>query len=355
MKKLFLYGVALLAASATQAQTTQTITFTSPQVMNPSSCPINGITTLTIGSDGSIVTNGTPTCTSVCTTNCGVSNVVVTPSISGSPYTIGTSTAAPTITWTSSQAASCSLTNVPTPFTYTAGANSFVLSTPPTVTVATNYTFNVSCTPPAGAAYTVSVVPASVTLVVNPGGTVGSCDSSQLSSTLGSVQLKRQCSGTASYSNNKYNQKAYNGPFTTLSNVLSPTNGAAVVWPNYITGYSFTPTINSGSYIALSFVPTSSGAIQFTADPSYGVSGLISLSTSPGKFLPTDAGVLCAYGRGAANSLYINTTPGGYCGVTAGQTYYVNFAASDYSGNPQCFSSNTCSSTPVSYSEITAH
>jgi hypothetical protein len=77
-----------------------------------------------------------------------------------------------------------------------------------------------------------------------------------------------------------------------LTDVLGGTG-----WPNYITGYSFTPTISAGYYIALDFVPTSSGSIQFTTDPSYGNGGLISLSTVPGKFLPTDAGVICAYPR----------------------------------------------------------
>jgi hypothetical protein len=358
MKNILLYGVALLAASAAQAQTTptaiQTITFNTPQTLSPGSCPINGITTLTINSDGTMFTNGTPTCTTACTTNCGttVPNVVVTPTLTGSPYTNGSGAAAPVISWTASQAANCTLPNATSNgFTYVAGANSFVLSTPPTVTSPTTYNFTVSCTSPS-AAYTVSVVPASVSLTVNPNGsgTTTGCSPTQLSSTLGSTQLKRQCTGTASYSGNKFGQKAYNGNMVHLTDVLGGTG-----WPNYITGYSFTPTISAGYYIALDFVPTSSGSIQFTTDPSYGNGGLISLSTVPGKFLPTDAGVICAYGRGASNSLYINTTPGGYCSVAAGQTYYVNFASADYAGNSLCFPSNvsnSCASSPVSYSEI---
>lgn len=165
--------------------------------------------------------------------------------------------------------------------------------------------------------------------------------------------LTRQCSGVVSYSGNKFGQKGYNGPMFTLSQVLG---GGS--WPSYISGYSFTPQISTGSYIALAFTPTASGSIQFTSDPSYGDGGLISLSTVPGQFLSATPGVICSYARGASNSLYIPTTPGSYCGVTAGRTYYVNFADADLSGNAGCWPSNvpnSCSSSPVSYSEIVGH
>jgi hypothetical protein len=178
------------------------------------------------------------------------------------------------------------------------------------------------------------------------------CAANQLSSVLGTRQLQRQCSTAWSYSGSHFAMKPRTDLTNTLAGVLSDAthNGT---WPNYVSGYSMTATIQSGFYVALSFVPTTSGSIQFTNDPSFGDGGIISLSTHPGQLLTTDAYKACSYGRGASNSMYVaGNAP--QCKVVAGTTYYVNFTDTDYQGNSMCYngSNNQCVTSSIAYSEI---
>jgi hypothetical protein len=195
-------------------------------------------------------------------------------------------------------------------------------------------------------------------IVVPPGGPTsgnaggartGTCVAGTSPSDVGG--FSRQTSGYVSYSGNRFGLKGYTGDMTSLASVAQGT------WPSYHTGYSITPNINSGCYIALEFSPTSSGAIEFTSDPSYGDPGLISLSTEPGEFSTSSSSVICSMSRGGANSIYI-TTPDmpSQCHVQIGQTYFINMQNSDSNGVQQCFglSAYQCKASQVSYSLVTS-
>jgi hypothetical protein len=195
-------------------------------------------------------------------------------------------------------------------------------------------------------------------VIVQPGGPTpvnagsarpGTCVAGTSPSDVGG--FSRQVSGYVSYSGNLFGLKGYTGDMTSLASVAQGS------WPSYHTGYSITPNINSGCYIALEFSPTSSGSIEFTSDPSFGDAGLISLSTEPGEFSAASSNVICSMNRGAGNSLYI-TTPDmpSHCHVEIGQTYFINLQNSDSSGVEKCFalSPYQCAASQVSYSLVTS-
>lgn len=191
--------------------------------------------------------------------------------------------------------------------------------------------------------------PGGITTGNASGARTGTCVSGTSPSDIGG--FSRQTSGYVSYSGNHFGLKGYTGDVTSLASVAQGS------WPGYSTGYSITPNINSGCYIALAFTPTSSGSIELTSDPSYGDAGIISLSTEPGEFSASSSNVICSMARGAANSLYI-TTPDmpSQCQVQIGQTYFINLQNSDSSGVPQCYglSPFECKASQVSYSLVTS-
>jgi len=145
---------------------------------------------------------------------------------------------------------------------------------------------------------------------------------------------------------------SYSGALTDLGAVLGGKN-----FPTYsYAGYSPTFTITSGYYIALAFTPAASGAIQFSANPSYGDGGVISLATQPGSLMQGSPGVICSLTRGGNNSLYVASAAGSICQVQAGTTYYVNMADVDTLGNNLCYGgkANTCGTSLVSYTLYTS-
>jgi hypothetical protein len=175
------------------------------------------------------------------------------------------------------------------------------------------------------------------------------CDASQESTPMGGKILRRQCAGQIFI---LPNAGTYSGNETDLGVVLGNKT-----YPAYsYTGSSPTFQITSGYYVALSFVPTATGAIQFVSNPSYGDGGTISLSTFPGGLTRGAAGVVCSLSYGASNSMYISQTSQ-ICPVKAGQTYYLNLADVDINGNNMCYgsSSGTCTSSFVSYTLYTSH
>lgn len=174
------------------------------------------------------------------------------------------------------------------------------------------------------------------------------CDSSQLSSSIGGKFLRRQCTASMTFWPNGISGS---GNASDLAKALGGS------WPTYsYAGYSPTFSIDSGYYLSLKFVPTSPGAIQLSANQSYGDGGTISLSTIPGALTARQPGAICVLNRGGSNSLYVSTVAGTACQVTIGTTYYVNFADVDSIGTPLCFNGkpNTCSSSTVSYTLYTS-
>jgi len=122
-------------------------------------------------------------------------------------------------------------------------------------------------------------------------------------------------------------------------------------FPNYpYSGQAPTFFIDSGYYVSMAFTPAASGLIKFTANNSYGDGGTISLSTIPGGLTAGAPGVICAAAYGGLNSLLASTSAGN-CRVTIGQTYYLNFADTDLSGDYLCFGGLTgsCATSRVSY------
>lgn len=171
---------------------------------------------------------------------------------------------------------------------------------------------------------------------------------SQLSSSIGGKYLKRQCWAGVD---------VLPGPIASIGgDVYDLAKLLGGPWPTYnYSGYSPTFQIDAGKYIALQFTPTSSGAIQFSANMSYGDGGTISVSTQPGSLTYGSPGVVCALSRGASNGIYISTA-GGVCTVKIGTTYYLNLADVDTFGNNLCYNGkpNTCFSSTVSYTIYTA-
>ena len=182
--------------------------------------------------------------------------------------------------------------------------------------------------------------------IVTPPPVIG-CDASQLSSSIGGKTLRRQCMSAMVVLPSGIN----GGIGFSLADVLGGS------WPRYSgAGYSATWTVNAGYYVALSFVPTVSGAIQLAANPSYGDGGIISLSTVPGALSRDAAGAICVLARGGNNSLYVTTDQSLPCHVTIGQTYYINFADVDSIGNNLCYKGRpaNCGSSTISYTLYTS-
>jgi len=355
LKKLCLTSLALVLGSTAFAQTapvTTTTNYSSPvTIQSANGCSITGATSLSYNPSTNTITavGGSDSCATTPPQNVASVSLSITPT----SYSLSSTGAAlPVVNVTNNtSAATVSCTLTPTNgFTVTSAATitnsgTFSLSAP---TTAGTYTFAPVCTT-STAGYTVSVLPAAVSLTVT-GGTPppGSCDPSQTAA-VGTKTLQRQCSGSM---NVWPGGTSYSGALTDLGTVLGGKN-----FPTYsYAGYSPTFTITSGYYIALAFTPAASGAIQFSANPSYGDGGVISLATQPGSLMQGSPGVICSLTRGGNNSLYVATTAGSICQVQAGTTYYVNIADVDTLGNNLCYGgkANTCGTSLVSYTLYTS-
>lgn len=355
LKKLCLTSLALVLGSTAFAQTapvTTTTNYSSPvTIQSANGCSITGATSLSYNpSTNTITATGGQ---DSCATGNPIQTASVSLSITPTSYTLGSGAALPVVNVTNNtSAATVSCTLTPTNgFTVTSAATitnsgTFSLSAP---TTAGTYTFAPVCTT-STAGYTVSVLPAAVSLTVvqSGGGGNGTCDPSQ-TATVATKTLQRQCTGGM---NVWPGGTSYTGALTDLGTVLGGKN-----FPTYsYAGYSPTFTITSGYYIALAFTPAASGAIQFSANPSYGDGGVISLATQPGSLMQGSPGVICSLTRGGNNSLYVATAAGSICQVQAGTTYFVNIADVDTLGNNLCYGgkANTCGTSLVSYTLYTS-
>lgn len=349
-KKSFLGGAALVLASSAFAQTvpsTSTTYSTAPTInVGSTGCVITGASVFNYNPSSNTLTlvNGVDSCNT--STGGGNLTASVTISISPSSYTLGSGSAAPVITWTNQTPAatvSCSLTPGNGFTVASSTANTFTLSTP---TTAGTYSFTPTCTTSTSGYNAAVSVSGSATLTVVSSSPTTGCDASQLSTAIvaNGRTLQRQCTGVV------YMQPtttSYSGALTDLGTVLGNKT-----FPNYsYVGSTPTFTIQSGYYVSLAFTPTTTGYIQFVANSSYGDGGTISLSTVPGGITKGASGVICALANNGLNSLYAGTATGTACKVTVGQTYYINFADVDISGNSLCNNSgsNTCTSAYVSY------
>jgi len=354
LKKLCLTSLALVFGSSAFAQTAPVTTTTNYSsavtIKSANNCSITGATSLTYDSSTNTITavGGNDSCAGG---NPPPNVAAVSLSITPTSYTLGQTGATPVINVTNNTSpATVTCTLTPTNgFTVTSASTitnsgTFTLSAP---TAAGTFTFAPVCTT-STSGYTVSVSPAAVSLVVNPSNPQGGCDPSQ-TATVATKTLQRQCTGSM---NVWPGGTSYSGPLTDLGAVLGGKN-----FPTYsYAGYSPTFTITSGYYIALAFTPTASGAIQFSANPSYGDGGVISLATQPGSLMQGSPGVICSLTRGGNNSLYVASAAGSICQVQAGTTYYVNLADVDTLGNNLCYGgkANTCGTSLVSYTLYTS-
>lgn len=191
--------------------------------------------------------------------------------------------------------------------------------------------------------------------VVQPPPATGPCDPTTKSDSVFGATLTRQCIGQITYSGSRFGKPAYVGPVYMLDAVLTDATHKGG-FPAYVSGYSFTPVIQSGQFVAFQFTVAYEGQAQFTNDPSFGTAGAISVSKYPGHFSSADT--LCMQNSGASNSLIISTPAAGQgdCNVRVGQPYYLNFTLQVGSNTSACFNAdpNTCASSPVSYSEVAA-
>lgn len=355
MKKIYFCGLSLLVASLGLSQ--GAVAATTIVVGN---CQITGVTAINHDYNSNTVNVTGGTLGSGCTSGGGggggggstTSYVSVTPqSLS---YTLGTTLSAPmAINWSSSDAGvSCSVGNASGLVTNPTAANGWTLSTP---TTAGSYNFPITCTSTTANITSVVASPSSVSLTVSSQvvTTPSDCSSSQKSDNLYGVVLSRQCTGNVSYSGSRFGKAAYSGNVYKLDDLLTDRTHLGP-FPNYVTGYSMTPSINSGQFIALAFTPGGRGGqMQFTNDPSFGDGGVISISTQPGVF--SQGAAICSQNYGAANSFTVGTAgTGSDCTVALGQTYYLNFAAVNQFGQNMCFNGtpNSCATSAVSYSEL---
>lgn len=173
------------------------------------------------------------------------------------------------------------------------------------------------------------------------------CAATQESTGL-AVSLKRSCSGTWQWMGPC--KALYNGALWDLVKVLSYGSKSGP-WPNVRSGCTGTLAIPNGQYVSLQFNTGSStnGQMQFTADPSYGPAGYISLSTQPGAFAGPQVvnsiyGIPCVFNYSASNSIWLGLK-GPDCAIAANSVYYINFAAVDAQGNP-------LGNLPLSYQEV---
>ncbi|TLY51504.1 MAG: hypothetical protein E6K53_07090 [Gammaproteobacteria bacterium] len=345
MKKVYFCGLSQLVASLGLSQGAVAAT-----TVVVGSCTITGVSGINHDYNSNTVTVTGGTLGSGCTAgNGGGGGGGSTTSLS---YTLGTTLSAPmAINWSSSDAGvSCTVGNASGFVTNPTAANGWTLSTP---TTAGSYSFPITCTSTTANITSVVASPSSVSLTVSNAVVQGACDPSQKSDNLYGVVLARQCTGNVTYSGSRFGKAAYSGNVYKLDDLLTDATHPGP-FPKYVSGYSLTPSINTGQFIALAFTPGSRGGqMQFTNDPSFGDGGVISISTQPGVF--SQGAAICSQNYGAGNSFTVGTVgTGSDCVVAAGQTYYLNFAAVNQFGQNMCFNGtpNNCATTTVSYSEL---
>lgn len=349
MKKAFLCGLALFCASSAFAQTTA-ITFPAPgQTLSIGGCTFSGVTTLSVNTAASpaVTANGT---VSGCTTGTGGGGATSTVGVSLSPssYTIGDTNAAdfPVITWSSvDTGVTCAATSASIPAGFTAvptstSAGSGKITLQPTGTpVANSYSVVVQCTTTT-ANTTVSPSTSNLSLTVSSTSSSSTCSASQTSTTFtnGTV-LTRQCVGTIAWG--QYNSADTNVALTSLDTELRGTFG------NYrYLGLTMIPTVITGQYISLAFTPLATTSLQFNANPTYGIPGTISLSTTPGNFTPTNPACISS----SSLNLLAGSSHVGWCNLTLGTTYYVNFANVQTTGAVACKNNATsCANANLAY------
>ena len=339
MKKLFLYSLALTCASHAMAQDMTQMSFANGTI-TAGGCTIGGVTNLTVangqisGTGANITFSGT--CSGQAQGGGTTSTAFITPNASVN-FTIGTTTIAPAATITSTDTGvSCTFSGSDNT-TYSGNVNQAVTLTTPTAAGTTTY--SVRCTSSTSGVTSVTASPSSVSVVAgagNGGGTGGSgidyCAATQNSTAMGGVVLQRQCTGSVSFGSNYH--AAYAGPNLNRLDKVFADRLHPGPFPNLISGYSMVMSINAGSYISLGFNATNSGQMQFTADPSYGEAGVITISRRPGVFSGTDPSIVsgiygpCVYNYGGSNSMWIGMG-GADCPLVQGQDYYVNFADVD--------------------------
>ena len=243
---------------------------------------------------------------------------------------------------------SCTASSASIPAGFTAvpastSAGSGKITLQPTGTpVANIYSVVVQCTT-ATANTTVSPSTSNLSLTVSTTSSSSTCSASQTSTQFSNgTVLTRQCVGTIAWG--QYNAADTNVALTSLDTEMRGTFG------NYrYTGLTMIPTILSGQYISLSIVVpiTATGSLQFNPNPTYGISGVISLSTQPGNFSPTNSACLSGPGYGV---LLVAGNYAKYCSLTPGQTYYLNMAGVNLDGSPACKNyAASCSSANLSY------
>jgi hypothetical protein len=338
VKKTFLCGLALFFASSAFAQTTA-ITFPTPgQNLSIGGCTFSGVTSLSVNTaNGTAITaNGTATNGCAPSAPGGGATSTVGVSLAPSSYTIGDTNAAnfPVVSWSSADTGvTCTAvsTSIPTGFTAVPSSTSLgsgKITLQPTGTpVANTYSVVVQCTT-STASTTVSPSTSTLSLSVGTASPPGACSASQTSTTFSNgAVLSRQCVGTIGWG--QYNTSDNNVALTSLDTEMRGTFG------NYrYDGLTMIPYVTAGQYISLAFTPTVVGSLQFNLNPTYGIGGTISLSTTPGSFTPVNPNCIAANGNSLNLVAGVNYPT--LCSLSLGTTYYVNFAGVLSDGSQAC-------------------
>jgi hypothetical protein len=159
--------------------------------------------------------------------------------------------------------------------------------------------------------------------VTVPALVIGSCTDGDHSGELGALGYGRQCSGNVHSFN-----LSLSPHWTSLSNQFADIMSAP--WPGAAAqyGYGLAITVNANGFGSFKFNTGGTAAgIHFESNSSYGVSGLISISTTPGDYFPGST-ALCF-----GSTLNISSKAGtlATCKLSLNTDYYINVSNADYS------------------------
>ena len=149
---------------------------------------------------------------------------------------------------------------------------------------------------------------------------VGSCADNDHTGDLGALGYGRQCSGAVRSFNLSLSPHWTTNGFSDIMSAAWPGSAAQL-------GFGLAVTVNANAFGSFKFNTGSTAAgLHFEFNSSYGVGGLMSVSTIPGDYFPGSTAV--CYG----STLNISSKPGttATCKLSLNTEYYLNISNADY-------------------------
>lgn len=151
----------------------------------------------------------------------------------------------------------------------------------------------------------------------------GGCSEGSATGELASYGFTRQCSGTVRSFNNSLSP---HWTTNTVSDILS------AAWPGSASQYGFglAVTVNATQYGSWKFnTGATEAGVHFESNSSYGVQGLMSVSTSPGDFFSGTTAVC----KGSTLNISSKAGTSANCKLSLNTDYYINIAMVDPFGS----------------------